>query len=571
MTTVASADYAPALSAATSRGWGDRGLVFVIAFALAVNTIGLGWGLPAGGKGRPWELDGIGPVEPLAAAKRMFVDRWWNSGFYRKYPLGHYFVLMAATAPYVGYLWLTGDLGNLQEEYPFGFTDPDRALSVLTRIIRATSALMGVGIVILVYLMVRRLAGRQAALFSALTIACSPAFIFYAHTTNIDTPSLFWSALGLFAFVRLVQGVTSTRNYLLLGFAAGMAAATKEQTVGLFLLVPLSILVLHAQRQAPASFGAALLRAPADRGILAGFGASLLTFVAATHLVFNWDGNVMRFRWRLFGEHPKFGEDHPYGRPEVAGVLDALVQATVNTVESMNPLLFAAGLVGLVTLVWSRRWARHLAVPLASYLLFAVGLFAFFRARFVMQLVLVLAIFAGPVLATLWRWAAARGPALVAPLLALWVYTLAYGLETNMLLLRDSRYAAESWLRTVPSGARVETFGNVAYLPRLPRDLDVRHSQFTLEDLTTLDERAPEYLVFTLRYRNVSPDSDRAELVARLLRGDGAYRPIQTFTNEPWLAPRLIPGLSPEIVILARSPVTSGADASRCGGSTPCR
>lgn len=274
----------------------DTPLLVLVALALVLNGLGLGWGLPPS-EVQSWDPDGIAPLQPLGAAKRMIVDDWWNSGYFHKYPMGHFFVLVAAYAPYLGALWLTGGLANPSDVYPYGFSDPVTALTVLTLIARGVSVLMGVGIVVLVYLTARELAGRRAGFFAALTLALSPAFIFYAHTGNVDTPSVFWSALGLFAFGRLVQARTERRHYVLLGLAVGMAAATKEQAAAMFLLVPLSVLALHARHHGQgAGRIPALLRAAIDRNVLSALGAAVLTFVLATHLVFNWDGNLLRFR-----------------------------------------------------------------------------------------------------------------------------------------------------------------------------------------------------------------------------------------------------------------------------------
>ncbi|HXH82072.1 MAG TPA: glycosyltransferase family 39 protein [Candidatus Tectomicrobia bacterium] len=559
MTTISYADAPPAPVAARRRAI-DTGLGLAVAVALVVNLIGLSWGLPLRTT-RGWELDGIRPVEPLVVAKRLLIDRPWNPGFYRKYPLGHYFVLLAATAPYVGYVWLTGGLEQPSEAYPFGLRDPETVLNVLMLIERSMSVLMGTGIVLLLYLTARRLTGRRAALCSALAIACSPAFIYYAHTTNVDTPSLFWCALGLFAFGRLVQGSTATRDHVLLGAAVGMAAATKEQTVGLFLLVPLSIATLHAQR-APAGQRGRLLRILTTPAILYGLLAAVATFVVATHLVFNWEGNLQRFRWRLLGIHPKWGADAPYGEPEVTGVLDALAQAGRHTLEVMNPALFVAGVVGFAVLVWSRRWARHFAVPLVSYLAFAVALFPFYRARFVMQLALVLAVFAGPMVAAVWR-RARRAPWAMAAVLGLSLYTFAYGFETNLMMMRDTRYAAEAWLARLAPGTTVETYGHLTYLPHLPAHVRGWASEFLATDLATLGQRAPEYVVLSGRYHDVTPGSEVESLVRRLLAGDMGYAIVERFVATPRLGPRLIAGLSPEIVVLARTAaLVPGAGAS---------
>jgi hypothetical protein len=172
-----------------------------------------------------------------------------------------------------------------------------------------------------------------------------------------------------------------------------------------------------------------------------------------------------------------------------------------------------------------------------------------------MQAVLVLALFAGPALAFLWEVGARRSRALVAAVFLAWGYSFAYGLEVNYLLLGDARYAAEAWFetRTAPA-ATVEAFSGSTYLPRFPRHLVVRESAMTAAELAGLAGRSPDFLVlssaFSLRFRE---GTEQGELLERLLRGDFGYRPVQIFRREPVLAPRLFAGLSPEIVVLARS------------------
>ena len=535
---------------------GDRTLVLVVVLALVLNGVGLWWGLPLSGM-HAWDIDAIAPLGPLIAAKRMIVDDWWNSGYYHKYPMGQFFILMVAYAPYIAFLWLTGGLRQPSEVYPFGLSDPETALTVLSLIARSVNALMGVGIVVLVYLTARRFGGRRAALFSGLTVALSPAFIFYAHTGNVDTPSLFWSALALYAFGRLVAGRCEPRSYVLLGAAAGMAAATKEQTIGLFLLLPLSVLILHAQhlRVVPARPWTAI-RTVVDRALLGGLAASIVTFVVATHLIFNWDGNMLRLRFRLFGIHPTYGADYPGGGLEIDGRLDALGQIAAITWDAMNPVLFVAGVAGLVLLPLRHRWARHFAVPLVSYVWFVtvVAPMPFFRARFVMEVALVLALFVGPVFGYLWTVTAARSRALAAGLVLVWAYSFVYGAEVNYLLVRDARYAAEAWLESnAAPGGTVEAFSGPTYLPRFPRHVNVRyHRDLTSAHLERLAERSPDFVVLSSAYsRRFDADSEDGALLAGLLRGDFGYRPVRAFRRDPLISPRLIAGLSPEIVVLA--------------------
>jgi hypothetical protein len=528
--------------------------MLVLLLALLLNGLGVGWGLPLRGI-HGWDIDGIAPMGPLVAAKRMIIDDWWNSGYYNKYPMGHFFLLMIAYAPYLGYLRITGGLGTPSEVYPFGLQDPETALTVLTLIARGVNVLMGVGIVLLVYLTGRRLGGRHVALFSALTVALCPAFIFYAHTGNIDTPSLFWCALGLFAFSRVLTGVSEWRTYVLLGVAAGMAAATKEQTVGLFLLLPLSVVILHTQHSLPAPRPpSAFLRAAFDPRLLGGLVAAGVTFAIATHLVFNWDGNMLRLRSRIFGIHPISGTVEPETLAGPVGPVRGLAEFASHTAEAMNPLLVVAGVAGLVTLGLRRQWARHFAMALVSYVALSVSMMHFIAARFVMEVVLILAFFVGHVAASLWTLGVQRSRALVAVLVVAWVYSFAYGFEVDYLLLRDARYAAEAWFeRHASPGATVEAFSAPTYLPRFPPHLHVQHHpDLTSAELDTLKDRSPDFLVLSSAYsRRFQEGSDDGALLARLLRGDFGYRPIRTFRREPLLWPRLFAGLSPEIVVLA--------------------
>ena len=534
----------------------DKGLLVVVVLAVVLNGLGLWWGLPLSGI-HAWDVDGIAPLGPLIAAKRMLFDDWWNSGYYNKYPMGQFFILMAAYAPYVGYLWLSGGLRNPSDVYPFGFTDPETALTVLSLIARGINAVMGVGIVVLVYVTARQLAGRRAAFFSALTVALSPAFIFYAHTGNVDTPSLFWSALALFAFGRLIAGQCALRNYLVLGAAVGMAAATKEQTAPLFLLVPLSVVILHARHaEAARRLDRAIVRSVVDRKLLGGLAIAIATFVTATHLIFNWHGSMLHFQWRLHGIHPIYGTEYPGSGREVDGGVDALREVASVTADAMNPALFVAAVAGLAVLPLRYSWARHLVLPLVSYVAWVgvVSPLPFFRARFVMEVILVLAFFVGPVLGSLWAFGVERSRLLTAGVALVLVYSAVYGAEVNYLLVRDTRYAAEAWLASdVPPGATVEAFSGPTYLPRFPHHVKVRyHLDLTSAELEGLEERSPDFLVLSSAYsRRFDEDSEDGALLARLLRGDFGYQPVRTFRRDPWLSPRMIAGLSPEILVLA--------------------
>jgi hypothetical protein len=372
-------------------------------------------------------------------------------------------------------------------------------------------------------------------------------------TGNVDTPSVFWAALALFALARLIAGQTDGRTYLLLGSAVGMAVATKEQTLGLFLLLPLSVLVLHARHHEPAApLGRAMLRGAVDRRALGAFVAGLITFVVATHLVFNWDGNVKRLVWRVLRVHPTV--EHYPRTIEFDGPLQGLWHLAANTWDVMNPVLFLTALAGLLVLPYRYSWARHLALPLVAYVALTVAVLDRFRPRFALEVALVLAFFAGPVLACAWTRVLAGRRALALPVVLVCVYSFVYGAEMDYLLVRDARYAAEAWLRREAGpGTRIEVYSGPVYLPRLPRHVEVVERDFTAATVTSLPTRAPDFVVLTgVHYTRLEPGTPEATLLDRLLAGEFDYRPLGVFRRDPVVSPRIIPGVSPEIIVLAR-------------------
>jgi hypothetical protein len=532
----------------------DAPLVILVLLSLGLNAFWLWWGLP--NAGHTWAVDVIAPLEPLVAAKRLFIDDWWNSGYVNKYPMGHFFLLMVVYAPYILYLFATGGLGKPTDDYPYGLNDPEAALTVLTLLANGVSALMGVGIVVLTYLTARDLFGARGAFFSALIVALSPPFIYYSHTSNVDVPSLFWCSLGLFAFARIVQGNMHRYNYLVLGVAAGMAMATKEQVLGFFILLPVPILIVQimAQRRMAAqpvrSSIPALRRALIGSNVLLGLGTCILTFVLATHLIFNWDANLWRLIWRISHVQPELQLKYVSPSLELRGVLDAWQQTFWLLWDSMNPALFIASILGIITVTFKERWAGFFLVPLLSHLLLFIPMLNLLRARFVMQLILVLAFFGGRFISQVCTWGSKRTRALFPLSAMLWAYSFVYGFSVDYLMMYDSRYKAEAWMQAhLATGATVETYSQPTYLPRLPKNLRVNRAPFTDEGLAGLRKRSPEYLVLTSAEHD---DLQEEALLTRLLQGGFGYRVIQSFQTEPLLGRNLIPGLSPQITILQR-------------------
>jgi hypothetical protein len=138
--------------------------------------------------------------------------------------------------------------------------------------------------------------------------------------------------------------------------------------------------------------------------------------------------------------------------------------------------------------------------------------------------------------------------------LLLWSYSFVYGFSVDYLMMRDARYDAEAWLhRQSPPGATIEVYAQPTYLPRMPNTVRATRMPFGEEELGRLPERSPDFVVLTsAHYGEFREGSPQQQLLARLLAGAYGYQPVQTFRREPLVGHQLIPGLSPEIVVLAR-------------------
>jgi 4-amino-4-deoxy-L-arabinose transferase-like glycosyltransferase len=136
---------------------------------------------------------------------------------------------------------------------------------------RIPSALAGVGIVLLTYLLGARAYGKPAGVLGVAILLSTSGFLTYARFGTTDSLLAFFSYLAIYAYLRARAG--TQRWWLLVGAALGLAVMTKSggawlamATIGLaFLIDP------EARRRA--SFGA-----------LAGAAALMMVIVAPWHV-----------------------------------------------------------------------------------------------------------------------------------------------------------------------------------------------------------------------------------------------------------------------------------------------
>ena len=539
-------------------------LAAILLCSLLLNGFHLQWGLPNGNT--TWAADALTPMTPLAVAKKSFAGP--NSGwFYFKYPIGHPLLLLAAYTPYLGALYVTHRFRRPESQYPYGFADPERALATLALIGRGVSVLMATAAVAIVYALGAWWFEPVVGLMAAAGATTSMGLVFYAHTTNLDVPVMFWMLLALLCTVRLMQTVR-WRECFGLGIAAAMGLATKETAIGIIIALPLVIAAAQVWRLR--SYSRQTLW-PVIARLGAGAVCGLVMYGCATNAFYNPGGLLNRFRY-LTGTLPRefFGTLVPRAAyievtsgPSFATHLRLLGELATAMVDVMGVALCTAGLSGLALAVVRRpRVALLVAILASTFYWFTLASLPLVTVRYVLPLSMLLMIFAGTFLVALCR-LGTMGKAAVAVVL---LVSLATGASVDYLLVRDPRYAAESWLRRNARGRTVEVYNRATFLPRFPSEVNVSQPKFTKITQTGVAERHPDFILLNMAdIGRVTGHYDvfevgvkrRPENVAflrALLKDELGYHPIvRLHTRAPLIRDGAIRSLNPEIVVFGHS------------------
>jgi hypothetical protein len=544
--------------------WPDREVwLLSIGFGL-VWAIGIGWGLPEGfaaDRIRPWGHDDYTPLGPLIEAHALFIQRpefRWVA-----YPQLHDLVLAACYAPYLGWLWLTGEFSNPSALFPHGFHDPGRALATLTLIARSVAVVMGVGIVLAAREIGRTLWSPRAGLWCALFAAvCQPMF-YYSRTGNLDGPYMFWSALALCVFARILRGEWTAARGLWLGAFVACGVATKDQAANVFVLPALALLALHARA----------LRAN-PRPALVTLAAAAAVYTVASGLLFDPERWLAHVRFVLgIGEN---AVEIPGHAKSLAGY-QALALDTWQRFENGVGIPFALlAFASIARDIARDRRRALLALAALSVLLTFVLPTRYVLIRYLEPAMFVCSCFAGGLASDLLAGARTRALGAVLALVALAIPAWR-GVELTHAMLRDSRVETAAWLRAnACAGDRIGYFGPFQKLPRMGHDLAplvIDGGVGTRWDLSFSDaeararepklaELAPEWILLIpdhtiapphLPYGSALPPQLRDALVAERL----GYVNVKQFETPPLFVepPQLLQHVrvvNPRVELLAR-------------------
>ncbi len=517
-------------------------LAAVLLPALALDLIGLTWGLPAFGS---WSNDDIAPLGPLKAARDLFTS-------FTKYPPVHYALLATLDAPYLAWLRLTGRFHDPGPEFPYGFSDPLAALTTCMLLGRLLSAAMGTATVWLVYRATVALCrDRTAGLLAACAAAFNAHVVLFAHLSNVDGPLLFWLALTVVLALRLLKRWTRA-GAVRLGVCAALAAGTKDPAAGFLAGTALALLGWGARR--PRRW------AP----LVAGAVTFLLAYAIVNNLAFGWEAFAARLDYWLGGSGTQryvAFDASASGQVGLAGTFLGLLRD-----GSGWPMLIAsaAGLP-LAARLPRPRLALLLGGPVFYYA-GSVAVVRFAYERFTLPWVLLAAPCAGMSLAWLARRGGPAGRVLVAACVG---SSFVWAARVPADLLLDARYEAESHLSAhLAPGAVVETYGPEIYLPRLRemgyviKEMDPRQVETPAFTAEALAARRPDAVV--LLPNHLPRFGAEARPYADALRGGVPGYGTAVFRGGPvWLGTRRDPldfaRVNPTIwVLIRRGPESVG-------------
>jgi hypothetical protein len=500
-------------------------LRWILAGSLVLNLAGIGWGLP--GSWVPIELK---PGYVMDGLSQHFSHGWFDA-----YPPWHFYILLVAMSP----MLLLSYLGRIT-------FDGVGVYTLLVVIFRLVSVAAAAGTLIATCLCGTQAFGRRAGLFAATILGLTTPFLYYAKTANVDVPYLFWFALSLVFYLRLLGARPSNaerapvKDYVLFAAAATLAVCTKDQAYALYLIVPAVIVhqMWRANRQA--GLRRPLLRAVLDRRLAAAAITAVVLFAACHNLLFNLTGFLDHVRFITGSGSAAFR----VFEPTRVGHL-GLLRLTVHLIEvSLGWPLFLVSTAGLVVAAATPRLrpvAIWLAVPAVSYYFGFIDVILYNYDRFVLPICLVLSLFGGLAFDRFLTAGgrAARGAAVI----LVFAYTLLYAGTVDVLMLGDSRYAVEDWVNAhVGRENLVGVTGLPEYLPRLDSVSSVDVG--TVEDL---ERERPLYFVLNADYaRAVPPDRAWGQLIAGLQQATLGYRLVGRFRRiSPW---PWLPGAHPDLV-----------------------
>lgn len=490
----------------------DRAFVLILILCLFAYTYGIWWGLPSFDG---WAADEIVPAKVLEAIAARF-----SQGWHYKYPPFHFYLLALFYSPI-----LLLDSLNLVDITRL------ETYQVLFYIGRVLSVIFALGLLFLIYRCGQELYSKKAALFAAAIAALNCTFFYYAKLANLEAPYLFWVVLSFLFYLKILK-FQRLQDYWLFSITAAIAVCTKDQAYGFYLLTPLFLIWQHhrvlKQQHKTITFKDSLLHPKIIGSLIIG-----LTMFALLHnLLFNLEGFIKHVEVITLGK----GSIDPRYSQNLWGQLKMFRDSLTNLRFAMGWPLYGICLIGLANHLrhpQKKPLLNAFFVPILSYYLFYICVVWYSNIRYLIPIAIVLSFFGGQFLADFLTPAKKFFKAKLILIGAILLYTFAYSFTLNVLMVQDSRYMVEAWMKQhIPPTAFILGSGDDKYLPRLEGFNSQTLRKPTLADLPTLD---PDYIILSSGYdiRRFRPNTPEHEFLSQLLAENLGYQLAFQYKSTP--------------------------------------
>lgn len=475
----------------------------ILALALVTHAAAIFWGLPSSDA---WDNDGVAPRDVLPGLVETITP-----GAHYTYPPLQLALVAILSLPFSVYA-LVRAASFSRPDIVRAFLDV-RVMTGITVVARLTSLVMSLGIVLAIGELASIMAGRtvkRARAFGMAIAAVEVALTYYAQTSNLDVPYLFWASLSLVTFARAVED--DAPNLLLrAAVLAALAVTTKDQAYALFLLSFPALAAMWAAQRGRA--GARTLLTHAAWASV----AAVAVVLAIDGAIYNPSGFAARVRFLLGPASQDFAQ---YSK-DFAGRFDAFVDTWRSLPEHYPSALAPVFVAGLVLAFAARSDDRPRArivalLPLLAALSFTLTFNCWARRveeRFVMPQMLLVGSYGGVALGRLHATLRGRGARVVfaAALGGLLAWALRLSLTIDAVMLGDPRFEAEAWLAAhARPEDTIEVYGMNVYLPRFkpwmhvvrvaPEPATRRGPMPGIEEVQDrygdIDARKPKFVVF---------------------------------------------------------------------------
>jgi 4-amino-4-deoxy-L-arabinose transferase-like glycosyltransferase len=474
-------------------------LFWILCAATLLRLAAIAWGLPASDG---WDDDGIAPRNFLVGIAKTYA----GGGYFTYPPLQMILLALLASPGLIAALLQAPSLAPhdviaafIQVPYMTFFAATARLVSVA----------MSVGTVFLIGKIAELIGGRRAGWCAAAVCTLNAALTYYGQVTNLDGPYLFWSALSLWGWMRLMAE-HQPRHIRWAALAAAAAIATKDQAYAVFLLsVPLALALWPVVDRWPRQNARRLIGQ-----LLLWSGVALLALLAIDGAI----GNPTGFMARIAFLTGPASQDYVQYQSNWSGRLRLLLDGWGYASRYYPPVAVVLGLFGIAMHISRTRdnGARLAAglLPLLAIVSFTLAFnFVALRSepRFILPQSVFLAVYIGLAAGRL-----AFAPSLpvkyvgrvLLSVIGVCAFYQCAGIDAAF--LRDPRYDAERWLAAkVRPGDAIETYGLNVYLPRFPRDAVVTrldrkplkarnplpHVRESDQPFADVAARQPQYLV----------------------------------------------------------------------------